>query len=73
MGDVIDLSDYVKVFTWVGKDPETDEFFVICENETEGDIQVEGPFDTAEDAERAMDAWAERSNAIRHDSNETMN
>jgi len=70
--DIIDLSDYVKVYTWIGQDPDTKEFFVITENEADSEIQVEGPFDTAEDAQRAMDAWAERTQAIRHDGNETM-
>lgn len=70
--DIIDLSDYVKVYTWIGQDPDTKEFFIITENQTDDEIKVDGPYDTAEEAMVALDAWAERTSAIRHDGNETM-
>jgi len=72
MADIINLSDYVKIYTWVGHDKATDQYFVVYENEAENETKVDGPYSTADEATAAMDAWAAKSHAIRHDGNETM-
>ena len=72
MGDVIDLSEYHKCFTWIGHDPKTGEYFVIYENHTAEEFSVDGPYDTHEEAEASMTEWAEKNGAIRQDLDETM-
>ena len=72
MAEIINLSDYHRIYTWVGHDKITDEYFVIYENEGEGEYKIDGPYSTAEEATAAMDAWAAKSNAIRHDGGYTM-
>jgi|DEB0MinimDraft_3_1074331.scaffolds.fasta_scaffold210421_2 hypothetical protein len=72
MAEIINLADYHKICTWIAVDKNTGEFFVVYENETAGEHSIDGPYDTAEDAERALEAFADRTNAIRQDVDETM-